>query len=312
MAQQFDDMDFQQGGGGGQDFLLQLSMHAAFSFVRRSVLSPLFRVSMLTTVEHELVRQSLIGTTGFGGMLGCVKHIFVLEGASAYWRGLLTDAVLAIPASITEEIATDIVNSQLFNIVGPRAGDLSQGTLLAISMGATAVLSQITAIVNEPIQTVMTCYMGDVAGPAESENPTFQFTGPVATAKAIYQKNGLGGFFRGVSLNMLSSVAYRGAYFGAMHMFMLLSSEASQSKYGMLVARLLSLVAGVVAQPVEVVRRRLMRTATTEKKYAGVIDCVKTILKEEGALGLFAGLKVRLVMTGAGFIVGLLTANAEQ
>lgn len=309
--QQFNTPHDQQQHATVGDFAVQMAIHTAFSFTRRAILSPLFRIAILMTTEGELVRQGRISPAGFGGILGCVTRIYCTEGPLAFWRGLLSDAALAVPSSIAEELGTDLVNNSLHGVIAGRADDMSQIGLLTVSLGATALLSQVTSVINDPIQTVMTCFMGDVAGPDDSETPQFQFPGAWAATKAIYRSNGVSGFFRGVALNAVSSITYRGSYYYMLHLFFTALPREVQVKYGMWIARVTSLLAGFVAQPVEVVRRRLMLTAGGQKGYTGVCDCVRTIVREEGMSGLWKGLKVRLLMTTAGFVVSLLTASGQ-
>lgn len=288
------------------DFFAQVTVQMVATFVRRTIFAPTVRLSVLMTTEGELVRQEKIPKSGFGGWTGCIKRIYVQEGPLAFFRGLLTDAVFALPSTVAEEVCSSVVSSVVQNALGERVHSMSQLAILTASLGATAAVSQVTAVLNDPIQTVMTKLYADVT----NEEGKFQYTGATAVFKDTYSRGGIGGFFRAISINAISSLAYRGSYYYIIHLFMSAMTQEQQMKHGMLVSRLVSLLSGFVAQPVEVVRRRLMLAAAGEKQYNGVVDCVQSIIRDEGIFALWSGLQVRLVITAVGFafaIIGELT-----
>ncbi|KAK2457875.1 S-adenosylmethionine carrier 1, chloroplastic/mitochondrial [Trifolium repens] len=58
-------------------------------------------------------------------------------------------------------------------------------------------------------------------------------------------------------------------------------------------------ITGAVTTPLDVVKTRLM-VQGTQKYYNGICDCVRTIVKEEGAHALFKGIGPRVVWIGIG------------
>ncbi|CUG84802.1 mitochondrial carrier protein, putative [Bodo saltans] len=298
---------------GATEFMLQLAIHGAFSFGRRVLLAPVTRVATLLTVEGELVRQGRIvdegkdgQRPGFDGIIGCIKHIYIREGPYGYFRGVWTEAVASVPCTIIEEMSSSLVSSAVEAILGERAAGMPQISLLLWSIAASAAVAQISSVVHDPTQTVVTCLLGDTipapVGGNNGEPTSYKFSGARAATKAIYQRHGLKGFFRGVSLAAGASVAYRGSYYLLLHLFLSNLSREAQTAYGIWFARILAVVAGLVAQPIEVVRRRLMLTAgEDEPPYKGVVDCVRTIVRTEGVATLWSGFRVRMLFTLAGF-----------
>lgn len=68
----------------------------------------------------------------------------------------------------------------------------------------------------------------------------------------------------------------------------------------------MAIVADVLTQPLEVVSRRLVLTASDEKderRYAGVMDCARTIVREEGVTALWSGLRFRLMVSVASIAI---------
>jgi hypothetical protein len=296
------------------EFMMQLAIHGAFSFGRRVLLAPVTRVATLLTVEGELVRQGRIekqdSHSGFGGIIGCIKHIYIREGPYGYFRGVWTEAVASVPCTIVEEMASSLVSRAVEGILGERAAGMPQVSLLLWSIAASAAVAQISSVVHDPTQTVVTCLLGDtVPPPAEgiNESPSaYKFKGARNVASTIYKRHGASGFFRGVSLAAGASIAYRGSYYLLLHMFLSNMSPQAQSVYGIWFARVLAVIAGLAAQPIEVVRRRLMLTAgEDEPPYKGVVDCVRTIIRTEGAMTLWSGFRVRMLFTLAGFALSV-------
>jgi len=56
-------------------------------------------------------------------------------------------------------------------------------------------------------------------------------------------------------------------------------------------------VTGAATTPLDVVKTRLM---TNPEAYRGIVDCVRTMVKEEGAMSMFKGVQPRMVWIGLG------------
>lgn len=295
----------------GADFMMQLAIHGAFSFGRRVLLAPVTRVATLLTVEGELIRQGRIEKEGFNGVIGCIKTIYIREGPYGYFRGLWTEAASSIPCTIVEEVASTLVSSVVEQLLGERAASMPQLSLLLCSIGASAAVAQISSVVHEPTQTVVSCLLADtIPAPVDNDNSSSEYKhrGARDVSRKIYQRRGLRGFFRAVALSAGASIAYRGTYYILLHMCLSTLSPQSQATYGIWFARILAIVAGIAAQPVEVLRRRLMVTAGDDvNSYdGGVLDCARTIVRAEGVLALWSGFKVRMMFTVAGFALTMI------
>ena len=61
--------------------------------------------------------------------------------------------------------------------------------------------------------------------------------------------------------------------------------------------------AGIVAYPIDTVRRRMMMTSGEAVKYKGAVDCARQILVKEGVKSFFRGAGTNMVRSVAGAIV---------
>ncbi|CAG9571289.1 ADP/ATP mitochondrial carrier-like protein [Leishmania major strain Friedlin] len=325
--------------GGGQEFQLtatdmavDMLIRAVFDLFQRSMAAPIDRVMVLTAVEGELVRQGRLPAGGFRGVGQLYSRLWRKEGLGGFLRGVMADAVLTLPSGFVDSFATNAVFVCLQRLIPARMADqMSTSVIVALSMAATSAAVWVATPYNAIRKTVMTNYMADIVAPAgdatralcaggeaataksggtgradadeaEPVSPlqeeAYRYTTATETARQIYRRKGWSGFYRGAAVEPLTVCTYRGLYLIASVML----SERVQMTYPYAVARGLAIVADVLTQPLEVVSRRLVLTASDEKderRYAGVMDCARTIVREEGVTALWSGLRFRLMVSVA-------------
>ncbi|GET87128.1 ADP/ATP mitochondrial carrier-like protein [Leishmania tarentolae] len=327
----------QYGGGqqfqlSGTDMVLDMLIRAVFDLLQRSMAAPIDRVMVLTAVEGELVRQGRLPPGGFRGVGQLYSRLWRKEGLSGFLRGVMSDAVLTLPSGFVDSFATNAVFVCLQRMIPPRMADqMSTAVVVALSMVATSAAVCVATPYNAIRKTIMTNYMADIVAPAggapcavcagpmaaaakggtdgkadtEEAGPVsplqeeaYRYTTATETARQIYRRKGWSGFYRGAAVEPLTVCTYRGLYLIASAIL----SERVQMAYPYAVARGLAIVADIITQPLEVVSRRLVLTASDEKdekRYAGVMDCARTIVREEGVTALWSGLRFRLMVSVA-------------
>ncbi len=67
-----------------------------------------------------------------------------------------------------------------------------------------------------------------------------------------------------------------------------------------------TITSGLVAYPIDTIKRRMMMTSGEKVKYRGSLDCLAHVLKDEGWRALFKGAGVNIVrgVAGAGVLSG--------
>ncbi|ESS66063.1 putative ADP,ATP carrier protein 1, mitochondrial precursor, putative,ADP/ATP translocase 1 [Trypanosoma cruzi] len=281
-------------------------------FLQRVVMAPSHRITVLTVVEAELVHEGRLPSTGFGGIIGCVRRVYAKEGLRSFFRGFLIDAVLAVPSAVMEEVSSSLV-SELLGVVLPfdRVQQMSPLVWVTLSLVSTSMSVLIATPVTGIQNTIVTNYVGDIVAPhpaagdvkeyvkegdfgEEEKEESYKYNSAWETAADIRRRYGFRGFYRGFGLDAMAVFMYRGTYYYALQIL----PPVLHNQYPHAVACSLAIVARCITQPFEVISRRMQLTASSERKgYKGMVDCARTIVAEEGYSGLWAGLRLRLLVT---------------
>nr|CCD13969.1 unnamed protein product [Trypanosoma congolense IL3000] len=311
-----------------RDSLLDMAAILIVSFAQRAVMAPSYRVTMLSTVEGELVREGRLPPTGFGGVFACVRRLYVNEGLRSFFRGLLSDAVLSVPATIVENLCSALVSYALQAVVPLRHIEtMNPWTYLTLSLSSTSVAVLLGTPATGVHNTIVTNYVADISAPnlpekdnkaggnAEEEKDgvvakeergcdqvwAYRYATATETAKDIYRRLGCRGFYRCIGADAIAVFLYRGTYYYGSQLL----PSALHARYPYGVSRCLAVIAGCITQPIEVVSRRMQLTASSTKgrRYNGMLHCALTIVAEEGYMALWAGLRARLLVTCLGVAV---------
>lgn len=305
------------------DIIIDLSLRGMLAVVRGAIAAPVQRILMLTACEGELVRQGRLPTQGFGGIWACVRHVWQKEGAMGFLRGALVDVALELPCGIATVLATNLA----FSLVktGFPAEMTTVGTAsyhLVFSLLAMPLSVLLATPMNAIRKCVVTNYIADIVAPdrrvpkmvkkCEKEPATakgtpseeddylgeaYRFSSATETARCIYRRHGLRGFYRGSLIDPLTMLSYRGTCM----CLLLASSPDLISAYYYPFTRALEVLADFVTCPLEVIGRRMALTASVEDEscppYSGILDCAQRIVKEEGVSALWSGMKFRVQLT---------------
>ena len=311
------------------DLVIDMAIRTVLDLIQRCLAAPIDRVMVLTAVEGELVRQGRLPAGGFRGIRRLYQRIWRKEGARGLLRGVMADAVLTLPSGIVDNVATNAVFACLQRVIPISMADqMSTPVVVALSLAATSAAVWIATPYNAIRKTIMTNYSADIVAPVAGAKPenkerkeeeekdakeaadgdddeveeAYRYATATETARQIYQRKGWRGFYRGAAVEPVTVCVYRGLYLVAS----VLVSERLQLSYPYAVARGLAIVADVLTQPLEVVSRRLVLTASDDdetRRYRGILDCARTIVKEEGVTALWSGLRFRLVVSGASIAI---------
>ncbi|KEG10043.1 putative ADP,ATP carrier protein 1, mitochondrial precursor, putative,ADP/ATP translocase 1 [Trypanosoma grayi] len=300
---------YTQGPAAGE-VIIDMIASLVGAFLQRAVMAPSYRITVLTAVEGELVREGRLPPTGFGGIYACVKRIYTREGVLSFFRGFLTDAVFAVPSAVVEELSSSLVAGLIEGVIPVGfVQTMPMWLYVTISLASTSTAVLLATPLTGVHNTIVTNYVADIVAPTTEEGKSttedeveekYKYVSPTETAKDIRKRWGFRGFYNGVGLDAMAVFLYRGTYYYALQMLPL----SLQENYPYAVARCLAIAAGCLTQPFEVISRRMQLTASSKtRRYTSMVHCARTIVEEEGYSGLWAGLRARLLVTCVGMAV---------
>ncbi|GMH99661.1 hypothetical protein TrLO_g1734 [Triparma laevis f. longispina] len=248
-------------------------------------------ISSTITCPLEVVKTQLQSSSlsNVNTPLKVGREILKRDGVSGFWRGLPPTLVGIIPARATYFWSYEYTKKML----KPYFSDSSVFTPLIAGVSAGIFANSVT----NPIWMVKTrMQLLNDAGQT-------QYAGYANAVSTIYKKEGLGGFYRGVT------ASYWGASEGAIQFVVyenlkkrelakINSNSKSQTQIKTLPkasylqnAALSKLVASLLTYPHEVARTRMREQAKNGVfKYTGMWKTISVIAKEEGSRGLYAGM----------------------
>jgi len=150
------------------------------------------------------------------------------------------------------------------------------------------VAGTIASVITNPLEVVKT--------QLQSSNAEISQKTAFGVGKQIFERNGLAGFFKGLSPTLVGIIPSRSAYFyGYQRSKTFLNPKLPEGSPGnALVSGLLAGIAGnTLTNPIWMVRTRMQLMADNtagQRNYAGYVDAIKTIFKDEGLGGFYKGI----------------------
>jgi solute carrier family 25 citrate transporter 1 len=140
-----------------------------------------------------------------------------------------------------------------------------------------------------------------------SANPRYTSLG--GAIRLIYQEQGIGGFYKGIvptATRQATSVAVRFMLLNPVKKVLKSMGLTNPSAVTFLAGGICGALSVTTNNPIDVVKSHMQSQDKHNAKYSGSIDCFKTILREEGVQGLFAGLPARAIRVFCGQAVTFL------
>lgn len=237
--------------------------------------------------------------------VGIITNVYRLEGVRALFKGLGPNLVGVIPARsinfFTYGLGKEFI-SKNFN---------DNKESVAVQLSAAACAGIVTSTATNPIWLVKTRLQLDKA----SSEGTRKYKNSWDTITKVIKQEGFFGLYRGLTASYLgvAESTIQWVLYEQMKSF-IRNREQHRRDMGIPhtkadkvmdwfatsgAAGLAKFMASLITYPHEVVRTRL-RQAPRENgvlKYNGLINCFKTVVKEEGFLSMYSGLTPHLLRT---------------
>lgn len=249
------------------------------------VIKTRFQVHGLPTLGNGTVRGSLI--------VGSLEQIFQREGLRGMYRGLSPTVLALLPNWAVYFTIYDQLKSFLSSDDGNH--QLSIGANMIAAAGAGTV----TTIVTNPLWVVKTRFQTQ-----GMRTVVVPYRNTFSALRRIAHEEGIRGLYSGLvpALAGISHVAIQFPLYEKIKIYLADRGNTTSDKLGASDVAVASSVSKIIAStltyPHEVVRSRLQEQGHhSEKRYSGVVDCIKKVFQQEGITGFYRGCATNLLRT---------------
>lgn len=249
------------------------------------VIKTRFQVHGLPTLGNGTIRGSLI--------VGSLEQIFQREGLRGMYRGLSPTVLALLPNWAVYFTIYDQLKSFLSSDDGNH--QLSIGANMIAAAGAGTV----TTIVTNPLWVVKTRFQTQ-----GMRTVVVPYRNTFSALRRIAHEEGIRGLYSGLvpALAGISHVAIQFPLYEKIKIYLADRGNTTSDKLGASDVAVASSVSKIIAStltyPHEVVRSRLQEQGHhSEKRYSGVVDCIKKVFQQEGITGFYRGCATNLLRT---------------
>ncbi|XP_051131380.1 nicotinamide adenine dinucleotide transporter 1, chloroplastic [Andrographis paniculata] len=234
-------------------------------------------------------------TASFKGsvIVGSLEQIFQKDGFRGMYRGLSPTVIALLP----NWAVYFTIYEQLKSFLG--SDDASHQLSIGANMMAAAGAGASTTIATNPLWVVKTRLQTQERG-----RGVVPYTGTISALRRIAYEEGIRGLYSGLvpALAGVSHVAIQFPTYEKIKCYLADQGNTTMDKLSASDVAVASSVSKIFAStltyPHEVVRSRLQEQGFhSEKRYTGVVDCVKKVFQHEGISGFYRGCATNLLRT---------------
>ncbi|XP_003964644.1 mitochondrial thiamine pyrophosphate carrier [Takifugu rubripes] len=267
---------------------------SAAGMVTRALISPFDVLKIRFQLQIEPVSSRCPGGK-YWGVFQASRRIVSEEGFSAFWKGHIPAQLLSIGYGAVQFTSFEF----LTKVVHETMPYDSQTSGVHFVCGGLAACS--ATVVCQPLDTLRTRFA------AQGEPKVYS---NLRQAVAMMcSTEGASTFYRGLSPTLLAVFPYAGLQFFFYNFFKRLldppptAADSGGNLRSLLCGGGAGIISKTITYPLDLFKKRLQVGGFEEARvqfgqvrcYRGLVDCVIQIAKEEGARGLFKGLKPSLI-----------------
>ncbi|XP_072385881.1 ADP,ATP carrier protein-like [Diabrotica undecimpunctata] len=265
--------------------------------ISKTCVAPIESVKLLLQVQH--ISKQIAEDQRYKGMVDCFVRISKVQDVLAYWRGNTANVIRYFPTQALNFAFKDKYKQIFLSEVDKKTqfwryflGNLASG-------GAAGATSLCFVYPLDFARTRLAADVGKGAGERE-------FSGLGNCLVKIFKADGLGGLYRGVSVQGI--IIYRAAFFGFYDTAkgILPDPKNTPLVVSWAIAQTVTTVSGIISYPFDTVRRRMKMQSgrkKTEIIYRSTAHCWATIAKTEGTGAFFKGAFSNVLRGTGGAIV---------
>nr|ACO10796.1 ADP,ATP carrier protein [Caligus rogercresseyi] len=260
--------------------------------VSKTSAAPIERVKLLLQNQNELLKQGKLDSR-FHGVQDCAMRTLRNEGILSFWRGNFASVIRYFPQQALNFAFKDQIRKIIR--ISPKAPHIEKFSKNILSGGVAGSISLVF------VQSI------DYTRTRLATDRKKEFNGIVDVYVKTIRSDGISGLYRGFLVSCTCVFIYRGLYFGLYDSLKpILLSNQSDWFHSFLLGWAVTITAGLIAYPIDTVKRRMMLTSGEKVKYSGSIQCFRSILQNEGWGAVYRGAGVNIIrgIAGAGVLSG--------
>lgn len=219
-----------------------------------------------------------------------IKNIYSTNGLKSFWRGIG-------PAIMRESTYTSL----RLGLYGPikKIFNVNSESNFIFKFMSGSLSGLIGSIAGNPFDVLKTKMIGSLnhkilSTQSIQSTESIQLTQSTKSlVKEIYQHDGLKGFYKGVSANIMRACVLNGTKMACYDQIKEEIIKLNIIKNNLLIQFMSAFSAGffmsITVTPFDMVRTKLMNQPIDQKIYNGFIDCVCKITKQNGPMALYTG-----------------------
>ncbi|EDO29391.1 predicted protein [Nematostella vectensis] len=276
------------------------------------VLKIRFQLQVEPTFQPTFQITTKVTTGKYTGVWQAGKLVFEEEGFAALWKGHVPAQALSVVYGYFQFTCFEAFTKAAY-FISPRTMEKKYKPATHFMCGAFSGCA--AAVMAQPLDVIRTRLVAQ--GEPKIYNSLLQ------AARVMYKGEGPTVFFKGLTPSLLQIFPYSGLQFGSYsllktiwdHVFDIKVTDVIES---LTCGALSGMISKAVILPFDIIKKRIQVQGFEEarqsfgrvQQYDGVKDCFRTILKEEGAMGLFKGLAPSTLK--AAVTVGIMFCTYEQ
>jgi len=265
-------------------FLVNFMLGGVAGAISKTCVAPIERVKLLLQVQDASTQMKGQGVKKYNGMIDCFKRVHAEQGLLSFWRGNLANCIRYFPTQALNFAFKE--KYQKIFIRHDKNTDFWKWFAGMLASGGAAGATGMCFVY--PLDFARTRLGADV-GKSAAER---QFNGIFDCMRKIIKADGPTGLYQGFTISVIGIIIYRATFFGLYDSSKAMAYENPKDApiwFAFTVGFTVETLAGIIAYPIDTVRRRMMMQSGTgaERMYSGSLDCTKKIFQNEGGIPPF-------------------------